>query len=124
MPWRFSCRGTSSMVDPPRLRSSRCRPERAWRVGGAHRPRRMTGRARRRCRPHGHAVVVPYDPTIYQGAAVHYRPGRPPYSPRLEDVLTQELGLDGTGRLLDGGCGPGVLTVRLADLFDEVIGLD
>jgi len=68
--------------------------------------------------------VVPYDPTIYQGAAVHYRPGRPPYSPRLEDVLTQELGLDGTGRLLDGGCGPGVLTVRLADLFDEVIGLD
>jgi len=84
----------------------------------------MTGRARRRCRPHGHAVVVPYDPTIYQGAAVHYRPGRPPYSPRLEDVLTQALGLDGTGRLLDGGCGPGVLTVRLADLFDEVIGLD
>ena len=68
--------------------------------------------------------MVPYDPTIYQGAAVHYRPGRPPYSPRLEDVLTQELGLDGTGRLLDGGCGPGVLTVRLADLFDEVIGLD
>ena len=68
--------------------------------------------------------MVPYDPTIYQGAAVHYRPGRPPYSPRLEDVLTQALGLDGTGRLLDGGCGPGVLTVRLADLFDEVIGLD
>ena len=68
--------------------------------------------------------MVPYDPTIYLGAAVHYRSGRPPYSPRLEDVLTHELGLDGTGRLLDGGCGPGVLTVRLAGLFDEVIGLD
>jgi len=68
--------------------------------------------------------VVSYDPTIYQGAAVHYRPGRPAYSPQLEAVLTEELGLDGSGRLLDGGCGPGILTVRLAHLFEEVVGLD
>ena len=34
------------------------------------------------------------------------------------------LGLDGTGRLLDVGCGPGVLTLRLAPLFRETIGLD
>jgi SAM-dependent methyltransferase len=67
---------------------------------------------------------VAYDPTIYQGAAAHYRPGRPPYSPQLEAVLTEELGLDGSGRLLDGGCGPGVLTVRLAHLFEEAVGLD
>lgn len=67
---------------------------------------------------------VRYDPTIYQGAAVHYRAGRPPYSPRLEGFLTDELGLDGTGRLLDGGCGPGTLTVRLAPLFTETVGLD
>jgi SAM-dependent methyltransferase len=67
---------------------------------------------------------VPYDPTIYQGAAVHYRPGRPPYSPQLEAVLAEELGLDGSGRLLDGGCGPGILTVRLAHLFEEAVGLD
>jgi SAM-dependent methyltransferase len=65
-----------------------------------------------------------YDPTIYQGAAAHYRHGRPAYSPQLEAVLTQELGLDGTGRLLDGGCGPGVLTVRLAHLFEQAVGLD
>ena len=25
---------------------------------------------------------------------------------------------------MDGGCGPGMLTVRLAPLFDEAIGLD
>jgi len=68
--------------------------------------------------------VVPYDPTIYRGSAEHYRPGRPPYSPRLEEVLTEELGLDGTGRLLDVGCGPGILTLRLARLFDGAIGLD
>src|SRR3954463_12481979 len=65
-----------------------------------------------------------YDPTIYQGAAAHYRRGRPGYSPQLEAVLAEHLGLNGTGRLLDGGCGPGVLTVRLAHLFVEAVGLD
>ena len=65
-----------------------------------------------------------YDPTIYSGAAAHYRPGRPSYSPELESVLAKELELDGSGRLLDDGRGPGVLTVRLAHLFEDVIGLD
>jgi SAM-dependent methyltransferase len=67
---------------------------------------------------------VTYDPTIYRGAAAHYRPGRPTYSPQLEAVLAADLGLDGSGRLLDGGCGPGILTVRLAQLFEEAVGLD
>ncbi len=71
-----------------------------------------------------HPLLVPYDPTIYAGAAAHYRVGRPPYSPQLEAVLAEELGLDGTGRLLDGGCGPGILTLRLAHLFEEAVGLD
>ena len=71
-----------------------------------------------------HPGEVPYDPTIYLGSAVHYRPGRPPYSPQLEEVLTAELGLDGTGRLLDAGCGPGILVLRLAGLFTEAVGLD
>ena len=66
---------------------------------------------------------MPYDPTIYLGSAAHYRYGRPAYSPELEAVLTQEAGLDGNGRLLDAGCGPGVLTVRLAHLFGQAIGL-
>jgi SAM-dependent methyltransferase len=61
---------------------------------------------------------------LFAGAAIHYRRGRPPYSPQLEAVLAEELGLDGSGRLLDGGCGPGILTVRLAHLFEEVVGLD
>jgi len=68
--------------------------------------------------------LSPYDPTLFEGAAVHYRYGRPPYSPQLEAVLTEELGLDGRGRLLDGGCGPGILTIRLAQLFEGAVGLD
>jgi SAM-dependent methyltransferase len=34
------------------------------------------------------------------------------------------LGLNGHGRMLDVGCGPGILAIRLAPFFDEVIGLD
>jgi SAM-dependent methyltransferase len=68
--------------------------------------------------------LTSYDPTLFEGAAAHYRYGRPPYSPQLEPVLTEELELDGSGRLLDGGCGPGILTVRFAHLFEEAVGLD
>jgi 2-polyprenyl-3-methyl-5-hydroxy-6-metoxy-1,4-benzoquinol methylase len=67
---------------------------------------------------------VGYDPTIYSGAAAHYRTGRPPYSPQLEAALSEELHLDGTGRLLDVGCGPGILAVRLASLFHQVVAVD
>ena len=38
-------------------------------------------------------------------------------------ALTQEASLDGSGWLLDAGCGPGVLTVRLAHLFGQAVGL-
>ena len=67
---------------------------------------------------------MPYDPTIYRGSARYYAPGRPPYSRELISTLTEEAGLDGSGRLLDVGCGPGILTVELAPSFDEAIGLD
>jgi len=65
-----------------------------------------------------------YDPTLYLGSAAHYLPGRPPYSAALADVVRAALELDGTGRLLDVGCGPGVLAVQLAELFEQVIGID
>src|SRR5829696_3916803 len=67
---------------------------------------------------------MPSDNALYAGSARHYRRGRPPYSPDLEATLVRELGLDGRGRLLDVGCGPGMLTLRLAPLFEEAIGLD
>jgi len=70
------------------------------------------------------ATTRTYDPTQYLGSAPHYRPGRPAYSHQLESVLVHELGLDGHGRLLDVGCGPGILTTRLAGYFDAAVGLD
>jgi SAM-dependent methyltransferase len=67
---------------------------------------------------------VVHDPAAFRGTAPYYVAGRPPYSAQLRSVLQEELGLDGTGRLLDVGCGPGVLTIELADLFSDVVGLD
>ncbi|MEV4702547.1 class I SAM-dependent methyltransferase [Actinoplanes sp. NPDC049316] len=64
------------------------------------------------------------DDTLFTGAAPHYPVGRMPYPPALTDVLREALGLDGTGRLLDVGCGPGSLTVLLAPLFAEAVGVD
>jgi len=60
----------------------------------------------------------------YATAAAHYLRGRPPYSDQLLDVVRTEIGLDGSGTLIDVGCGPGVLAVQLAPLFETVIGID
>jgi SAM-dependent methyltransferase len=40
------------------------------------------------------------------------------------DTLAKALTLDGQGRLLDIGCGPGTLALSLADLFSETVGVD
>lgn len=61
-----------------------------------------------------------YDPTQFSGTARYYRRGRPPYSAQLGDVLARELGLDGTGQLLDVGSGPGTVGLQLAPFFDHV----
>lgn len=65
-----------------------------------------------------------WDESLFAGAAEYYEQGRLPYAPGLADALAQSLGLDGRGRLLDVGCGPGTVTLRLAPLFDAAVGLD
>ena len=65
-----------------------------------------------------------WDETLYRGSARYYARGRPPYAPGLVTVLANRLGLDGRGRLLDVGCGPGVLGVALAGRFAAVVGVD
>ncbi|RAJ45634.1 methyltransferase family protein [Kitasatospora sp. SolWspMP-SS2h] len=65
-----------------------------------------------------------WDDTLFAGAAPYYARGRLPYAPGLADALAGALRLDGTGRLLDVGCGPGTLALGLADRFAETVGLD
>ena len=65
-----------------------------------------------------------WDETLYAGSAPHYVAGRMPYPAALERALVDSLGLDGTGRLLDVGCGPGSLTLLLAPHDGEAVGVD
>jgi SAM-dependent methyltransferase len=65
-----------------------------------------------------------WDESLFAGAARYYEQGRLPYAPGLADALAGSLALDGQGRLLDVGCGPGTVTLRLAPLFEAVVGLD
>jgi len=65
-----------------------------------------------------------WDETLYAGSAPYYSVGRTPYPDSIADALRDELGLDGTGRLLDVGCGPGALTLLLAPLFASAVGVD
>ena len=61
-----------------------------------------------------------YDRTQYLGAASYYLRGRPSYSADLASILADELGLNGTGHLVDVGSGPGTVGVQLAPSFDRV----
>lgn len=65
-----------------------------------------------------------WDDSLFRGTAAYYRRGRLPYAPGLADVLATVLELDGRGRLIDVGCGPGTLALSLGHLFREVVGVD
>ena len=55
-----------------------------------------------------------WHPSLYAGSAQYYAIGRVSYPIALADALAERLTLDGTGRLLDVGCGPGTFTLLLA----------
>jgi SAM-dependent methyltransferase len=65
-----------------------------------------------------------WDDSLYAGSAAFYAVGRLPYPQRLAEELQQRVPLDGRGRLLDLGCGPGSLTLLLAPLFGRAVGVD
>jgi SAM-dependent methyltransferase len=65
-----------------------------------------------------------WDDTLYRGSAAYYGAGRLPYPPIVAETLARTLGLDGTQRLLDVGCGPGSLTLLLAPRVAAAVGID
>lgn len=67
---------------------------------------------------------IPFDPHRFRSAAEHYLVGRPPYAAGVIADVATLLGLDGTGRLLDLGCGPGQLATAFRPHVSSVLGMD
>lgn len=65
-----------------------------------------------------------WDETLFAGSSEYYDRGRIPYPPGLHDAFAAAADLRGSPRLIDVGCGPGTVALRLADLFTEVVGID
>ena len=60
----------------------------------------------------------------FRTAAPHYLNGRPPYAPRLIRRVARVVGLGDRDRVLDLGCGPGVLAGAFAPLVRAVVAMD
>ncbi|MCI0440082.1 MAG: class I SAM-dependent methyltransferase [Chloroflexi bacterium] len=61
---------------------------------------------------------------VFEATAWYYARYRPPYPDELLEAIASRFRLDGTGRMLDIGCGTGQLAVPLAPRFEEVVALD
>ncbi|MCK4392768.1 class I SAM-dependent methyltransferase [Candidatus Bipolaricaulota bacterium] len=60
----------------------------------------------------------------FKSTAYYYSRYRLGYPQEFFHYLRDRFQLDGTGRLLDLGCGTGELAIPLAEYFQEVIGMD
>ena len=65
-----------------------------------------------------------FQPRRFRSAAQHYVSGRPAYAHRLIRRVARFTGLSQEDRVLDLGCGPGMLAGALAPLVGEVIAMD
>ena len=65
-----------------------------------------------------------WDESLFAGSSEFYDRGRLPYPPALAGAFAELAELDGSPRLIDVGCGPGTVALRLAGLFAEVVGVD
>ena len=65
-----------------------------------------------------------FQPHRFRTAARHYLAGRPAYAPRLIQLVAHLTGLTGEARVLDLGCGPGMLAGAFAPLVREVVAID
>jgi SAM-dependent methyltransferase len=60
----------------------------------------------------------------FRSTVPYYVAGRLPYPAPLVAAVADALALDGTGRLLDLGCGPGFLAIAFAPYVAEVLCMD
>lgn len=69
---------------------------------------------------------IAYLPSVrpFRSAARHYLAGRPPYPERLIRRVVRSVGLTDRDRVLDLGCGPGILATAFAPYAAEVVGVD
>lgn len=63
-------------------------------------------------------------PRLFESTAWYYGQYRPAYPGELIERVVDEFDLDGKGRLLDLGCGTGLLSIPLAPHFESTVGLD
>ena len=68
-------------------------------------------------------AIIPFDPDRFRSAAPHYF-ARADYSPRLVRKVVADLALTRDDRVMDLGCGPGLLAIAFAPFVKEVIAID
>jgi ubiquinone/menaquinone biosynthesis C-methylase UbiE len=59
----------------------------------------------------------------FKGTAEYYK-HRPQYPDEIISEIAKELSLDGSGSLLDVGCGPGSLSIPLSHYVEHVVAVD
>lgn len=69
-------------------------------------------------------ATVEFEPRRFRTTARHYRAGRPAYSPTLIRRVVHLCGVGEGDRVLDLGCGPGLLAAAFAPFVAEVMAID
>lgn len=65
-----------------------------------------------------------YGNELFAGTALYYSRYRSLYPATLIRLLIKKFALDGTGQMLDLGCGDGRLALRFVDWFERIVGID
>jgi SAM-dependent methyltransferase len=68
--------------------------------------------------------AIPFEPRRFRSTAAYYTRFRVPYPEALIDDVARRVGLEPGDRVLDLGCGPGMLAIAFARRGMSVLGLD